>query len=234
MWAQGRAILTGRSAAAVWGAKGISADAPAAIATPKHLRPPEGVELYRTTLADDEHTRWLSVRLTTPARTAYDLGCRLPFPEALALIEQLFHRTGITADDVWELSCRYPGARGINNLRHVLLCTRRGVATPFQSRTRAKILSARIPAPETMLEVRNERGYRVGVAHIGWRKQQVAVQCFEDNSQREFDNLNKLVEHGWLTFAVQAGQPIDHRTNPFPFLNISLEQALRLRQSDLR
>ncbi|WP_024793074.1 hypothetical protein [Tomitella biformata] len=233
VWARGRAVLAGRSAAAVWGVQGIAADAPAAIATPEHLRPPEGVEVYRATLADDERTRWLSLQLTTPARTAYDLGRHLPFADALAHIEQLYHRTGLSADDVWRLVNRYPRARGINNLRNVVFFSRQGVTTPFQSRTRAQMMNGRLPPAETMLEVRNERGYRVGVAHIGWRREQVAVQCFDDSSQREFDNLNTLVERGWRVFAVSAGQPVDHRPNPFFLLNHRIESALLLRQSQL-
>lgn len=80
VWARGRAVSAGRSAAALWGVTGIPADAPAAIATAAHLRPPPDLEVYRTTLADDEHTEWLTFRLTSPARTAFELGRRLPSP----------------------------------------------------------------------------------------------------------------------------------------------------------
>lgn len=55
-----------------------------------------------------------------------------------------------------------------------------------------------------MIEVDGERGLNRGLAHIGWQRHRVAVQCFESGSLAEFENLNTLVHHGWLVLAVRS------------------------------
>lgn len=229
VWARGRASLAGRSAAAVLGVDGIPPDAPAAIVTPSHLRAPPGIEVYRTTLATDEQTDWLSIRLTTPARTAYDVVRRLHPTESLPLVEQLYVRTGLIPEEVWDIALRYPGSRGSRRLRRALGDARIGVPTLFQSRTRGHISDGSLPRPETMIHVCDEDGCHPCHAHIGWRRERVAVQCLEEGSQRELENLNTLVRHGWLTFVVSALAPQTQCSQPFPMLNLKIKSALRAR-----
>lgn len=203
VWARGRACLSGRSAAAIWGVSGISPDAPAALSSPENLRPPLDVELYRTSLRNDERTEWLGIGLTTPAHTAYEIARRLPFGESLPIIEQLYRRHEVTPDAVLSLAHRRPGSHHAGRIWNVISSSRTGVATPFQSRTRAAIMTARLPEPDVMIDVYGAPRGCNARAHIGWRDYRVAVQCIENNIAAELTSLNQLVQHGWLAFAVE-------------------------------
>lgn len=227
LWSRGRACLAGRSAAAIWGVTGIDPDAPAALASPANLRPPAEVELYRTSLREDERTQWLGITLATPAHTAYEVARRLPFEESLPIIEQLYQRTGLTPDTVLAVAHRRRGAHQAGRVWTVISSSRIGVVTPFQSRTRAVIMSARLPTPEVMIDIYGVLGGHHARAHIGWREYRVSVQCIEDNVAEELTNLNKLVQHDWLTIAV-AEDPT--RAEPSDWLlNTRISYALRHR-----
>lgn len=77
LWASGRGVLTGYSAAELWSAHCAAADAPVELTiTGEHVRAPAGVRIGQFALAGDERRRRFGVELTTPLRTAYDLARR--------------------------------------------------------------------------------------------------------------------------------------------------------------
>jgi len=71
-------------------------------------------------LADDEVQTVGGMRVTTAARTAFDIGCGLPVAKAVPILDALLNATGIKPADVIALADRRPGARGIRRLRAAL------------------------------------------------------------------------------------------------------------------
>ena len=77
-------------------------------------------------LTDDEVHVIRGMRLTTAARTAFDIGRGLPGSKALPILDALLNATGVKPADVDVLADAHPGARGIRRLRAALELTASG------------------------------------------------------------------------------------------------------------
>lgn len=107
------ATLCGLSAAAVLGTKWLDASAPAEIVRTER-QAQRGMVVHSYRLADDEVCSVWGMRLTTPARTAFDIGRRLPTPAAVPVLDALFNATGLKPADVtavaeWQVAVEYDG-----------------------------------------------------------------------------------------------------------------------------
>ncbi len=60
------------------------------------------------------------VRVTTPVRTAMDLGCKLNRRTALAAMDALMRAYGFTVDDMMRMLPRYFRRRGVRRLRRLV------------------------------------------------------------------------------------------------------------------
>ena len=82
LWSGRRAILVGSSASALLGSRWIPADAPVELARARRPGAP-GIKVRSGAIRDDEVCAVDCINCTTPARTAYDLGRRLPLEPPL-------------------------------------------------------------------------------------------------------------------------------------------------------
>jgi hypothetical protein len=102
----------GNSAAALLGANWVDAQAPAELLTDRK-RPPPLIIARNETLFAAETTTAAGVPVTSPARTAFDLGRRHGFETAVIRIDALARATGVTVDDVQVRIDVHRGARGL-------------------------------------------------------------------------------------------------------------------------
>jgi hypothetical protein len=112
LWTGKRGIIAGRAAAALHGARWVDASTPIEVIA-EHTRPQSGVIVRQERIAADEITCVDGLPVTTPERTALDLGRYLARDEAVAHLDALAAATGITQQTAMELANRYPGARGV-------------------------------------------------------------------------------------------------------------------------
>jgi hypothetical protein len=68
--------------------------------------------------------------VTTPARTAFDLGRYLKRGQAIARLDALMRAAPFSAEDVMLLTKRYKGARGVAELKSVLPLVDGGAESP--------------------------------------------------------------------------------------------------------
>ncbi|MGZ4515240.1 MAG: endonuclease domain-containing protein [Mycobacterium sp.] len=205
-WLSTGATLAGMSAAAVLGTKWLDAAAPAEIVrVDRH--PQRGIVVHSYALADDEVYAVRGMRVTTAARTAFDIGRGLPVVKAVPILDALLHATGIKPADVMALADRYPGARGVRRLRASLELADGGAESPQETRVRLLLVGAGLPKPETQIEFPQLR-IRVD---LGWREWKVAVeydgvQHWEDRYQRSWDieRIALLEAAGWAVIRVSA------------------------------
>lgn len=209
-WLSTGAILAGLSAAAVLGTKWLDDAAPAEIVRadrhrPKRLREELVVHSYQ--LAADEVRTIRGMRVTTAARTAFDIGCALPVAKAVPILDAVFNATGTTPAEVSALACRYPGGRGIRRLQAALELADGGAESPQETRLRLLLVGAGLPRPETQIEFRDLH-IRVD---MGWREWKVAVeydgvQHWQDRHQRSWDieRIALLEAAGWIVIRVSA------------------------------
>jgi very-short-patch-repair endonuclease len=205
-WLSTGAVLCGRSAAAALGTKWLDGAAPAEVVRADRRGQP-GIVAHSYTLAEDEVRTVAGMRVTSAARTAFDLGRSLPAAKAVPILDALFNATGIKAADAVAVADRHPGARGVRRLRAALEVADGGAESPQETRVRLLLVSAGLPKPETQIEFRDLR-IRVD---MGWREWQVAVeydgvQHWNDRYQRSWDieRIALLEAAGWHVIRVSA------------------------------
>jgi Protein of unknown function (DUF559) len=183
LWSRRRAIVAGLAASALHGAQWVDADVPIELIAP-NARPQSGLVIRNETLADDEITHVGRLPVTTPARTAYDLGRHLPRGQAVARIDALMRATPFSVEDVLLLAKRYPGARGLRRLRVALPDVDGGAASPRETWLRLLLIEAGLPAPTTQIPVLD--GYRpIAFLDMGWEEFKVAAEY--DGDQHRSD-----------------------------------------------
>jgi hypothetical protein len=129
LWCGGEAALVGLSAAAIHGAKWIDANLAAEICRPDRRHPP-GIKVRTFRLPPDDVCWVDDMRLTTPERTAFDIG-RLLLPDrSVPILDALVQPTSLSVDDVSVLAeCRPRGARSSARTNSACLGRRRGGVT---------------------------------------------------------------------------------------------------------
>jgi hypothetical protein len=171
-------------------------------------RPPRGVIVRNEALADDEYTRVAGLPVTTPARTAFDLGRHLPRGEAVARLDALMYATPFSIEDVLLLGKRYRGARGLRRLSAALPLVDGGAASPKETWLRLLLMDAGLPRPTTQIPVVDGRRL-VRMLDMGWEEFKVAAEY--DGDQHRTDRrqyvkdmrvLPKLARIGWIVVRV--------------------------------
>lgn len=212
LWAGRSGVMVGHSAAALLGSRWLPDDGPAELS---RVRRPgtAGIVVHSGAIADDELTTVARIPCTNSARTAYDLGRRLPFETAVIRLDALANATGLEADEVSRLADRYPGARNIRRLRLTLSFVDGGAESPQESRTRLLIVRAGLPRPRTQIPVRDNAGRVVRRIDMGWEQWKVGVeydgaQHWTDHRQyaQDIERLEFLASQKWRIIRVSAWQ----------------------------
>jgi hypothetical protein len=145
------------------------------------------------------------MRVTTPARTAFDMGRRSDLTTAVTRVDALMNATGLKAAEVGALTELHGGARGVVDLRKVIELSDGGAESPQESRTRLVLTSADL-RPETQIEVYDDYGRFAARLDMGWRQWRVAVeydgaQHCTDSTQRTRD-IDRWADLGGLRWQV--------------------------------
>jgi hypothetical protein len=147
-----RAVVSGIAASALHGARWVDADVPIELIAPSARRQ-RGLLVRNETVAEDEITRVAGIPVTTPARTAFDLGRHLQRDQAVARLDALMYATPFSLEDVLLLAKRYPGARELRRLRAVLPLVDGGAASPKETWLRLLLIDAKFARPVTQIPV---------------------------------------------------------------------------------
>ena len=183
LWSRRRAVVAGAAAAALHGAQWVDPDEPVELiyACP---RPPAAVRVRNETLRPDEITRIAGIPVTTPARTAFDLGRHLPRDRAVARLDALMWATPFSAEAVARVAAAHPGARGVRRLRRALPLVDAGAASPRETWLRLLLVDAGFPRPTTQIPLVDHAG-NFAVLDMGWKEFKVAVEY--DGDQHRTD-----------------------------------------------
>jgi very-short-patch-repair endonuclease len=212
LWSGRRATLVGHSAAALLGSKYIPANLSAEIA---HSRRgvPNGITIRSKCIRDDELRTVSGIQCTTAARTVYDLGRGLPADTSIIRVDALLNATQCTVADVEDISRRYPGARGIRQLRAALDLADGGAESPQETRLRLLLVRSGFPRPITQIPVRNQWGEVVRRIDMGWPEEMVGVEYdgahhFKnpDDYAKDIMRLEFLANRGWTIVRVSSRQ----------------------------
>lgn len=148
------------------------------------------------------------VPVTTPLRTALDLGCKLPRREALAALDAFMRVHGITHADMRRLLARYYRRRGVVQLRQLIPLADPRAESPGESWTRLAIIDAGLPPPvlQHWVHIDGRPTFRLDLA---FPRARVAVEYdgrefHEGPAARSADNERRewLRRHGWTVIVV--------------------------------
>lgn len=205
----GRAgVVAGVAASALHGADWVDDDIPIEMIW-NVSRAPAGIIVRRDRVAADEITVEDCVSVTTPARTAFDLGRYVNLRvEALARLDALQRATRFRPDDVLALAERYRGARGLKQLRAMLPLVDGGAASPQESRLRLLFLDAGFPTPRT--QIQTFAGIRpLRKLDMGWEDFKVAAEYDGEQHQtnryqyvKDLRVLPQIERQGWTVLRV--------------------------------
>jgi hypothetical protein len=148
------------------------------------------------------------IRVTTPRRTALDLGCKLSRRDALAVMDALVRLHGISRADLVRELPRYFRRRGSVQLRQLVPLVDGRSESTGESWTRLEIhdRSLPVPVPQHWVHVAGVPTYRLDLAYPHAR---IAVEYDgEEFHSRPEDRLADeerrawLREHGWVVIVL--------------------------------
>ncbi|KAA0110846.1 hypothetical protein [Mycolicibacterium sp. P1-5] len=216
LWSHREATIAGLSAAAVHGAKWISSNDPVELihANP---RPPNGV-LTRRLLVHSDEVQWVGDwQVTTPARTAFDIGRRGGLRSAVARLDALARATKVSAEEVSAVAACHPGARGLRQLESALDLFDRGAESPQESYLRLLLIRGGLARPTTQIPVYGDDGTIVAYLDMGWPELMIGIEYDGDHHRsdrrqyvRDIRRRDVVEDLGWRLLQVVAE---DHPTD---------------------
>ena len=123
----------------------------------------------RDRLAKGESQFVGGVPVTTPERTAFDLGRLIRGDQAVARLDALGNATGFDASAVVELAGRHGGSPGIPRLRSNLESYDAGAQSPKETWLRLLLARAGFPRPRTQIPVFDDFGHARSSTWVGRR-----------------------------------------------------------------
>jgi hypothetical protein len=152
------------------------------------------------------------VPVTTPLRTALDLGCVLSRPDALAAMDMFARRHGITRSVLGSSLPRYRRRRGVVQLRGLVPLVDGRSESPRESRTRLAVHDAGLPplVPQFWVLHHGKPVFRLDLAYP---KHRIAIEYdgeeWHDSTQaqRDHDQARRhwLRDRGWTVIVVRRG-----------------------------
>ncbi len=175
LWSHREAVVAGAAASAMHGAKWVDDDAPVELIW-RNARAPQGVLTRDELLLDGEFQRLDGLWVTTPPRTAFDLGRRGPLGRAVARLDALAAATEFKARDVEELAGNHRHTRGLRQLRAALDLVDAGAQSPKETWLRLLLIDAGFPRPRTQIPVPGPDGFPKYFLDMGWDDRMLAVE----------------------------------------------------------
>jgi len=174
------------------------------------------------------------VLLTTPLRTALDLGRRPGPARALGALDGLLRTGTLTTNDILRELPRFKGFRGVVQLRAITPMTDPRAESPAESRLRyAWVTSQALPRPDVQIEIPNpysSRPWRVdlGVEVLKYGLEYDGERFHSSEEQRRRDNLKRSYlrdELGWTIDVLTKTDVYGPGTNPMAIARAGIRTA---------
>jgi len=210
--------IGGLSAVHLWGAEMVNASAPVTLLLPREvrMRPHPRLRIVRSSLPPEDITRLGSLPVTTPPRTAFDVGRWLPRVEAVVAVDALLGQRVLTLPKLVDYTAGRSRWRGGPRLREVLTLVEPLSESPMESRLRLLIIDAGLPRPVAQHDILAAGGRLIGRADLAYPQWRIAIE-YEGDHHRErarfrqdVHRLNALRAAGWLVLRFTADDVLRH------------------------
>lgn len=230
-WSGEQAIIAGHSAALLHGSKWVDDDRPVElIYANRHRRP--GFIVHSVRISDDEITTIDDLKVTSVARTMFDLARWHDQTTAVIAIDALVQATKADPADALLLAGPCKGRRSIAAARRTLSLVDGGAQSPPESRLRLFLGSRGFPPVQTQIPIRSADGGRVlFYLDMGWPEWKIAIEYDGDQhrtnrSQYSYDRhrIKALEDDGWIIIRVTS---TDSKATIARWVNDALAQRRR-------
>ncbi|MEU7773315.1 hypothetical protein AB0C44_18535 [Micromonospora taraxaci] len=205
------AAIAGRAAAGLYGCASPTAGDPIDVLIPMATRvgPTTGIHIHHGAVDPGDTVDRAALRVTSPARTCWDIARWLEVVEAVVVIDSMLAKRLTTVTALREYALDRAGRRGWRSLLRAADLADAGAESPQESRTRVRLVLAGLPRPETQWVVA-EQGRFVARLELAWPQFKVAVEYdglwHDDPEQlhRDRRRLNRLLGGDWIVLHVTA------------------------------
>lgn len=210
LWTGGSGILAGHSASALHGALWVDPTRNAEVIHDNRHRQ-AGITVWSGEISPDEACVIDGMRVTTPARTAFDIASRYPRGRAVAAIDALCRASELKVFEMYGLSERHKGRRGIRKARAALGLVDPGAQSPKETWLRLLLHDAGLPPVTTQILVHNGDFVALAYVDMGWEDVMVGVEYDGDQHRsdrrqyvKDIRRIEMLEGMGWLIVRVVA------------------------------
>jgi hypothetical protein len=196
-------VIAGVAASALHGAEWVDDDESIEVLVDDRRRQRGLIpRFYR--LSTDEVTNVDELLVTTPARTAFDLGRYQRRSLAIGRLDALMRAAPFSADEVLALMYRYGPVRGVRQLRDLLPLVDAGAESLKESWLRLFLIDNGFRIPETQIPVFDGEIEPFAFLDMGWRDLQLAVEYDGDHHRtdrpayvKDMRRIPKVERCGW-------------------------------------
>lgn len=199
------AAISGGSAAYLLGLDVTTTGGPLEVTVPRDsaitCRP--GLVVRRALLPAGDVTEVAGVPVTSPLRTAFDLGRRPGFVNAVVALDAFTHSGQVDLSTLLPYTKEHRGWRGIRWLADRAMFVEPAAESPMETRLRLVIVRASLPRPVAQYVVHDESGVFCGRLDLGYPMIRLGIEydgawhaaqpAFVADRQR----LNRLRHAGW-------------------------------------
>ncbi|MCZ7435373.1 DUF559 domain-containing protein [Micromonospora sp. WMMC241] len=205
------AALAGRSAAWLLGVDLLARGDRVTVLLPTgaRLRPHPRLSIVRSPLPGADRRWFAGLPVTTPLRTAFDLGRQGARAEALVAVDALLRRQVVKLPALRAYAADRPGWPGSRLLREVLALAEPLSESPMETRLRLLLLDAGLGPLTAQHEVRGGGRFLARV-DLAWPALRIAVEYDGDQHRerarfrRDVARLNALRSAGWIVLRFTA------------------------------
>lgn len=172
------------------------------------------------------------VRMTTPLRTALDLGRLRRRDHALACLDQLLALGAFTQDDLVRATTRFAGFRGVRQLRVLAPLADPRSESPGESALRLRFHDAGLPDPVPQFEVVQD-GQFLGRADLALPELRFIAEYDGEEwhgPERQAHDLRRrslMRESGWTVVVLRRANVYGHRQDAVALLQSGVREARR-------
>jgi hypothetical protein len=204
------AVVTGRSAAVLWGVElaGPGDDVELTVPQGRHPVRVPGIRVRRARVPEDQVCRHRGVPVVSPEASAVELAGRAPLEDAVIAVDRLTVAGVAVLPRVRALADRTTGP-GSRRARRACALADGRAESPQETRVRLLVGQSHLPAPIAQFRVL-DHGRFVARVDVAWPERRVALEYdgiwHGDPTQFAADRarLNRLTAAGWTVVFVTA------------------------------
>lgn len=190
-----------------------------------------GLAVHRVRLDPGDVVRRCGAPVTSPFRTAFDLGSGRDLTSAVVALDALLHQRTVRASDLAKIATDRAGSRGGRRFRTAAGLARAEVESPMETRTRLVLIQSGLPEPSVQFLVRAGATVvaRLDLAYAALR---IGIEYDGDHHRervtfrRDAVRLNRLRLLGWTILRFTADDVLRNPARMVAQVRAAVSQAI--------